>query len=58
MNKPAIVVICYNRPNSLKRLLSSIGQANYPQSEDITLVISVDNSGQMDTVNVANEYII
>lgn len=56
MNKPAIVVICYNRPDSLKRLLGSIDKAKYPESEDVTLVISIDNSGEDAVANVAKEY--
>lgn len=56
MNKPAIVVICYNRPHSLERLLASIEKAKYPANEQVTLVISVDNSGEAATANVAKEY--
>lgn len=39
--KPAIVVIAYNRQDSLKRLLSSIYESEYIE-EDITLIISID----------------
>ncbi|WP_298881819.1 hypothetical protein [uncultured Polaribacter sp.] len=38
---PAIVIIGFNRPKSLKNVLSSISSANYLQS-DIPLVISID----------------
>jgi glycosyltransferase involved in cell wall biosynthesis len=41
MEYPTIVVVAYNRKNSLKRLLSSIEKADYPNKK-ITLVISVD----------------
>lgn len=41
----AIVAVGYNRLNSMKRLLNSLLQANYP-SEDIPLVISIDCSGE------------
>ena len=39
MIKPAIVVVGYNRPQSIKRLLESICEANYP-FDDITLIVS------------------
>ena len=47
MCKLAIVVIGYNRVNSIKRLLTSLQKANYFESVD--LIISIDNSGS-DTV--------
>ena len=37
----AIVVIAFNRPESLKRLLSSISRAEY-NNDNVTLVISID----------------
>lgn len=40
--KPAIIVVAFNRPMALKRLLDSLELANYP-SEDIPMVISVDH---------------
>ena len=39
--KPAIVIIAFNRPNSIKRLLNSIEAANY-KFNDIPLIISID----------------
>lgn len=42
--KIAIVVVGYNRINSIKRLLCSLLTANY-SSEDIPLIISIDASG-------------
>lgn len=56
MNKPAIVVICYNRDESLRRLLGSIAVARYPKEGDVTLVISIDNSGEQAVANVAREF--
>lgn len=47
--KPAICCIGYNRPNSMKRLLRSIGMASYP-CDDITLIISIDECHESDTV--------
>ena len=42
--KTAIVVVGYNRINSIKRLLASLEKAHYP-NYDIPLVISIDASG-------------
>ncbi len=48
ISQPAIIVIGFNRPNSLQRLLSSLEQADYsiPSTDsysDVCLVISVDH---------------
>ena len=43
MHNPAIVIAAYNRPHSLRRLLDSIGKAQFPSGE-IALVISIDKS--------------
>jgi hypothetical protein len=40
---PAIVVVAYNRPHSLKRLLSSL--ANARKADGARLIISIDNNG-------------
>lgn len=40
----AVVVVGYNRLDSIKRILSSLTDAHYP-SEDIPLVLSIDCSG-------------
>jgi hypothetical protein len=39
---PALVVIAYNRPIALKRLLVSLDAASYPEGADVPLVISID----------------
>lgn len=52
---PAIVVIAYNRPKSLERLLLSISNARYP-TENITLIISIDKSDSNKVENVAKEF--
>jgi len=39
---PAIVILAYNRPNPLKRLLSSLTRASYPPDHPIDLVFSID----------------
>lgn len=45
-DKIAIVAVGYNRLQSMKRLLGSIQEAQYP-NDDIPLVISIDCSGDM-----------
>ncbi|MDX2362331.1 MAG: hypothetical protein QNK23_16100 [Crocinitomicaceae bacterium] len=55
MNNPAIVVVAYNRPASLKRLLSSIAKGSYPDSP-ITLHISIDKSDVPEVVQYAQEF--
>ena len=49
MNNPVICCIGYNRPNSMKRLLNSVGNAVY-DDHDILLVISIDESPKSDEV--------
>lgn len=44
-NKPAIVVVAFNRPRSLKRLLDTLLKAEYGNIENVPLVISIDNNG-------------
>lgn len=43
--KPAIVVVAYNRPESLRRLLRSL--ANLQGVADVPLVISIDAGGEL-----------
>lgn len=49
MVKPAIVVVGYNRPDGMKRLLESIGRAHYT-CEGIPLIVSIDESNRSDEV--------
>ena len=56
MHHPAIVVVTYNRPDSLMRLLGSLGKARYP--DEVPLVISIDggeNQGK-EVVKIAKEF--
>lgn len=54
--KPAIVVVGYNRPDTLKRLLHSVGIATYHDS-DIDLIISLDKAvNEKDVVKVADDF--
>lgn len=45
LQSPAIVIVGYNRPDSLKRLLKSVSDAIYPADRRIPLIISLDYSG-------------
>ena len=54
--RPAIVVVGYNRPDSIKRLLNSISEAFYPV-EDVTLIISLDKSDIQPTlIDIAESF--
>jgi len=55
-NIPTIVIVAYNRPLSLKRLLESISKANFTKFDDIRLIISIDRSNSLEVENVANEF--
>jgi hypothetical protein len=50
----AIVVIAYNRPDSLKRVLYSLSAANYKGNQDIPLIISIDHSGNDNCRRIAD----
>lgn len=49
---PAIIVIAYNRIDSLNRLLHSIESADYPKDTDVKLIISIDRAKDNSNVNV------
>jgi hypothetical protein len=54
----AIIIISFNRPNSLKNLLNSISLANY-SSKEIPLVISIDYQNSIEhneVLQVAKEF--
>jgi hypothetical protein len=55
--KPAIAIAAYNRPDSLARLLHSIAQADYTGYDDISLIISIDNSPVTEVSEIANNFI-
>lgn len=51
-----IVVVAYNRPRSLTRLLSSLQTANYP-NQDIDLIISIDKAdNNQQVLDLANDF--
>lgn len=52
--KIAICVVCYNRPDSLKRVLSSLEKAYY--DETVTLIISIDKSETTVVEEYADQY--
>lgn len=53
---PAIVAVGYNRPDTLKRLLQSVDNATYHDS-DIDLIISLDKAeNEEDVVKIANDF--
>ncbi|MEM6265771.1 MAG: glycosyltransferase [Bacteroidota bacterium] len=55
--KPAVVVVAFNRVEALKRLLSSLAKADYPDQQ-VPLVISIDNdqNRNKDVVEAANSF--
>lgn len=52
---PAIVVVAYNRPTSLRRILQSISEADF-RGRCVPLIISIDNSGSDACLTVASEF--
>lgn len=53
--KIGIVTIGYNRVDCISRLLNRLNDCDYP-SEDIPLVISLDNCGKDDVLNYCTEF--
>lgn len=56
---PAIIVVTFNRPNSLKRVLASLKAASYPKNENVPLVISIDyqdSNSHSEVVKIAHEF--
>lgn len=49
-----LVVVGYNRPDSIRRILGSLERADYDY-EDIRLVVSIDHSGMEEVVRTAEE---
>ncbi len=56
MKRPAIILVGYNRPASLKRLLHSIEKASYSGYTDIPLIISIDGGGDQEVVKLAESF--
>ena len=55
MDQIALVVVGYNRPDSMRRILHSLANAIYEEKE-IPLVISIDHSGTEEVARVAREF--
>jgi len=53
--KPTIVVVAYNRPIALQRLLESLTAAVYPNA--VNLVVSVDYGGDSSVTEIAISFI-
>ncbi len=54
--KPAIIIVAFNRTQSLKRLLGSIYHANYDSYSDIPLIISIDGDSIDEIHEIANRF--
>lgn len=54
---PTIVVVAYNRHQSLERLLQSIGNAVFDNIEEVSLIISIDRSDNPKVFEVADRFI-
>ena len=52
---PAIVIVAYNRPRSLERLLTTIAKAEYSHP-DISLIISIDYSINSEVIEIAQKF--
>ena len=54
--KPVIVAVAYKRAKSLRRLLKTVGAADYDE-DSVTLIISIDYcSDNADVIDAANEF--
>lgn len=53
---PAIIIVSYNRPGCLIRLLQSIENADYHNYGKINLVISIDGGGVPDMEAIAKDF--
>ena len=57
MKSFAIVLVCYKRLSGIQRLLKSLEVVDYSGRNDITLIFSIDNSGDTTVADYANSYI-
>ena len=55
-DKTAIVIIAYNREKPLRRLLSSVKTADYPDKCEVPLIISIDKSDNGEVLKAASEF--
>ncbi len=56
---PAIVIVAYNRPDSLKRLLGSVSEIKYLEAfGEIPLIVSIDHHpDNQDVVKIAEDFV-
>ena len=54
--KIALIVVGYNRPDSVRRILGSLDQAKYEGYHRIPLIISLDHSGNEEVAAIAKEF--
>lgn len=52
----AIVIVAYNRPRALKRLLHSVANARYDAFDSVPLIISIDGGGDPQVASVAQKF--
>ena len=52
-DKTAIVIIAYNREKPLRRLLSSVKTADYPDKCEVPIIISIDKSDNGEVLKAA-----
>jgi len=52
----AIVVVTFNRAESLERLLKSLGDSIYDSNFSYTLIISIDGGGSSDVLHIAESF--
>jgi hypothetical protein len=53
---PAIVIVAYNREDSLARMLKSVSNACYNDYPPINLIISIDGGGKEEVKKLAEEF--
>ena len=53
MSKSVIVIIGYNRLNSLKACYQAVLRAVYPEEDTVDLIFSLDHSDQEDAIEQA-----
>lgn len=55
--RPAIIVVAYERPRSLQRLLASLQQADLEGRRDVELIISIDHPSSGRVQRLAEEFV-
>ncbi len=51
-----ILIVAFNRPKSLLRLLASLEQAQYPATEQVKLIISFDGNSSLECIQIAEAF--